>query len=992
MNLSAQDFTGFFEQVWGHRPFDWQTRFVERLASGEGWPSIVDLPTGSGKSSLVDIALFHLAMDPRAPRRIVLVVDRRVLVDQATRRAGRLLQALSAPHPDSVCAQVAVALRSLTGDESAPLLQTTTLRGAMLRDDAWARRPDVPVLASSTVDQIGSRLFFRGYGVSDSMKPVHAGLVGCDTLLLLDEVHLARPFAESLAQLDAIRAAQSTGRTDLDARRTRVVTMSATPGNAPGTDVFQLEPADRQHPVLRGRLAASKLTRIEQVRVRSRDEEPTKRQALARAAVDCLEKDHLENGRRAMAIIVNRVDTARRAHQLATERFGDRCDVYLLTGRMRPLDQRALLDEILPRLEAGREDGSDRPLVLVTTQCIEAGADLDLDGLVSECASLDALRQRCGRVDRRGGRPGSTVTVLIRSDQTKNADPIYGDAMAATWKWMQERGDELDFGIDALDALLIDHPPDVPLVAPHREAPVLLPGWMDLWVQTRPRPHPDPDPALFLHGIPRPGENVAPDVQIIWRADLCDEDLEAPNAVHRNALVEAIAAVPPGSLEAMSVPVWAARKFLARHGDAGDVADVEGQGHAVEGSRRTGRKALVWQGRESQVVRAGEVRPGQTLIVPSTYGGMTEKTWNPEDESPVVDLGDAVQLEQRGRPSLRLSREVLAPFVVDELPKPGVSSSEMSPIDDARAWLEKIVLHPGREVPNALRTTVDVLRNARRCRLVARFGKPIEHSVLTTLRPMSVEELRASLGGESVHTTAGGAMDARLTSEGDLGSFTQVEVPLMDHLEGVEDWARRFTTNCALPDDIARSIELAAALHDAGKADPRFQLWLHGGDPIRAAMADGPLAKSVGDLLNAARRQRARKEAGYPAGQRHELVSLDMLERNEQLQRHAQSIGADWDLVLYLVSSHHGWCRPSAPPADIRSDDDEAVSLAWREYTLSGRTRHRRASYASGVPSRFFRLVGRYGAHELAWFESILRLADHRRSEFEQTRTDKEPA
>ena len=89
--------------------------------AGRAGPDILDIPTGAGKTAALDAAVFHLALNPGAPLRTALVVDRRLIVDDTFAHAQRIALALEArtdAHP--VLGAVAERLRARAGPHAPP--------------------------------------------------------------------------------------------------------------------------------------------------------------------------------------------------------------------------------------------------------------------------------------------------------------------------------------------------------------------------------------------------------------------------------------------------------------------------------------------------------------------------------------------------------------------------------------------------------------------------------------------------------------------------------------------------------------------------------------------------------------------------------------------------------------------------------------------------------------------------------------------------------
>ncbi|MEQ8788693.1 MAG: type I-U CRISPR-associated helicase/endonuclease Cas3 [Pirellulaceae bacterium] len=1017
-DLQTSDFVSFFQELYGYAPFPWQRMLVEQIVEGRWrgknddvrWPEGIDLPTASGKTACIDAAVFLLALaakegripvDAPARRRIFFVVDRRIVVDEAYRRADQMAKKLERAN-SGILREVADRLRSLAGGKT-PLI-ASRLRGGTARDEQWRFSPAQPAVITSTVDQIGSRMLFRSYGTSPLSAPIDAALTACDSLILLDEAHCAVPFMQTA------RAAQRYAEPDWTETGETIVPplqFSILSATLPA-DVTRIFPEDRpaalDHPRLQERMNAAKLAELVEVKPKKGPGDDLANEAVQRAGAMATD------GRQRIAVMVNRVATASAIHrQLSEARTEGRldADIVLITGRMRPIDRDFLLDQWRPQstgrldrggglqfwLGANKQPELPRPIILITTQCLEVGADLSFDALITECAALDALRQRFGRLNRLGNFASVDAVVLIRKGDhkpddkladDKPLDPIYANAMAGTWNWLNlhSNGGRFDFGIAAMDAVLAEQDTKSivsKLVAPILDAPVLLPAHLDFFCQTSQHPDPDPDVSLFLHGRRTEGAET----QVVFRRDLTGgEDWE-------ERWKETVCLLPPLSTEALRVPLGALRKWLGDERIASDdSSDVEGQDmgeeHSPHSSSRR-RRFVLWRGpnETASSMRARDVMPNDTVVVPADDEEWIRKLGHyfTRIDEQRLDVAEQAYWVRKGRFVLRATISVLA------------RSQNNSAVDEMLKWI-------GGEEPDAneWRTLLPKLMDA------VAADETGELSWIPIDRRMNEEgfsgrcRVRSHPAGGVIIIgplleSATPAIFSDFPDENDDLSKLGVEgaaSQLLHHLANVAKWTEQFSDRC-LPASIANAVIKSAWLHDLGKMDERFQVILHGElSAAYAAIHQGEyLAKSPDVARHPASGRRLRQEAGLPSGFRHELLSMQIAENNDLILEESEAR----DLVLHIIASHHGHCRCFAPVV-LDRDAPEVVgriSINGNECEIAVSELERRELFRpphrldSGVSERFWRLTRRHGWWGLAYLEMMLRLADRAASMLEAT-------
>jgi len=207
---------------------------------------------------------------------------------------------------------------------------------------------------------------------------------------------------------------------------------------------------------------------------------------------------------------------------------------------------------------------------------------------------------------------------------------------------------------------------------------------------------------------------------------------------------------------------------------------------------------------------------------------------------------------------------------------------------------------------------------------------------------------------------------------------------LSEHTSDVVELTKR-TVGLLLPGNLLDAFLIAADLHDLGKADPRFQAMLRGANSTDAWIHwqndDSLLAKSGGNALSRQAFEDTRQRAGLPDQFRHELLSLLLAEQLSTLSDDESTR----ELVLHVVASHHGYCRPLAPVVKDPSPPDVEV----RGLSIQAAQRYPCHQFDSGIPERFWELTRQYGWWGLAYLEAMLRLSDQQASALADTRSGK---
>lgn len=920
----------------GESPFPWQDQLLGRFKQGHVERAL-DIPTGLGKTAVMAVWLLARAGGAPLPRRLVYVVDRRAVVDQATEVARQLRHWVD----------TRPALKIGLGLEHRSL-PISTLRGQHVDNREWLDDPAASAIIVGTVDMIGSRLLFRGYRTTPKMRPYQAGLLGADSLIVLDEAHLVPAFESLVATIADGRALYGprNGAQPDPIPRLALMCLSAT-GRSPVLGSFGLGAADLADPVVSRRLSARKRLSWHPLPERKELADALAEKAWeltaqgtrpVRCIVFC---DKREDAAAAMAAVVRLAGGGRKAGHSKLE-----VETELFVGGRRVFERETVARHLRELgFIAGAGVERVRPSFVFATSAAEVGVDLDADHMVSDVVAWERMVQRLGRVNRRGNGDAEVVVVAgperkpsravqkaldkppsDRSDKEHVAIAQHEmstrrmKALRQLIALLPDRDGGVDVSPGSLRDLRIRAESDPGLQAVLAEAttpppwrPALSRPLVDAWSMTSLEDHTGrPEVDSWLRGWV---QEDPPQTAVVWRNHLPVRTGGRP--VSEREIEAFFEAAPPHASEVLEtetfrVVEWMGQraKALAAGAGSGRFEQHDGSCGPRLGLTEVAAIALTPAGKLRRVLKLEEVRlddedqkesrsrkeelertlAGTTLVVDARVCGLKaglldDACADPPRTSDDGEEWDPADLAERtgGAPSLG------APVVGFRV-RPVDSAV---PLAGAPHWRERF------------RFATEASEN----------GEPSRWLVIEKWRHEAATEEDRSAGRPQL---------------------------LEEHHTWAEDRALGLARRLGLPQAHQEMLMLAARLHDEGKRAPRWQRAFNAGCDAIYAKTLGPVNLALLD------------------GYRHELGSLLVAASDARLRGLPPDLQ---DLALHVMVAHHGFARPVIGVNGCEDAPPSVLQATAREVAL-----------------RFARLQRRWGPWGLAWWEALLRAADQEAS------------
>lgn len=914
-SITREEFGDFFAALNNdHAPFSWQEEVLDHICEHGVWPERINAPTGSGKSSMVDIHLFANALAavgaaPRVPRRLCVTVGRRALVDSQADRAreeilDRMEKALTdeSGEPD-ILRRVAKALQSFqtsNDEEGRAPFEVGHIRGELSNRTLPVTDISACAIIAATPDMYGSRALFRGYGSTKAARPRETALLTMDTVMVLDEAHMNRQLLHTTQRIAQLQKREA----DLGVPTLQVVETTATPSTEDsesatlGVDIEALDsPNDKE---LRKRVYSHK-----ELVLRPIDKWDGKpgNAATVNAAVDAV-KEFLarrgagEDSKKAHTVgcIVNHVRTAIAIKEaLVKNKVLEEKEVKLLVGRMRPYD----LPDKHRKLFTTEGDKSVK--VVVATQTLEVGIDVDFADLVTELAPASSLAQRFGRVNRLGHRTDSKVVVIepASGDSVKKDAPPYKAVdLSNAYAWLEALNGAENPSVNP--AAMVKNPPV-------QSSPERLlyqrPEWPDLleFSRTDENPYDEPDLDLWLH-----------------------DSLDAETAMGGVIVRDNLPSNTSAAMEILKTSYFAPsdrETFPANLKILQEILDYQDE-HGVKPRKflyRQGEISL-WQDAEHGDESNQSLAPGDVLLL---------------DTGSVPFTNQGIAVTQRELPSTKDKLEAV-PF-----PKGIKLYVYEKCADREKDFREYLGLSP-EEVAELL----DSQSSGSETRIA---------SELTTEAEDGQEVI-------SWYAKVTNATEKKSVEGSDIAQELVLAAPVFldDHQNDVAERTRQIAENLGLAPEFSEALELAAKYHDEGKRDLRFQQMLG------ADAETGALAKS--GHRSVAEAYLARSRSALPRGWRHEQLSALMVAASPE------KVGEHRDLVLRIIGCSHGHGRFSfAYDADFLLKEGYLPEGTDYEALKEQATRLFNVGYWDNLMEQTSRT---YGPYATAYLEAVERAAD----------------